>query len=99
MGVILLLPHPCCNALTKPFRGFFAFPHHHFQVTFQYLKMPDQPITMTDRELELIKLYANAQGITVEEATNQLGSDALAKRYKRVINRPQATVYDIRGRR
>jgi hypothetical protein len=54
---------------------------------------------MTDREHALIETYAKANGLTVEEAMNQLGSDALAKRYKRGFHRNPAKVYDMKVRK
>lgn len=55
-------------------------------------------ISLTDRELAVIKAVADERGITVEEAFEQLAHEAIEARFRRHTGRAPARVYPIRGK-
>lgn len=62
--------------------------------------MPNQgtPVFLTDKERELLRLVAESEGITEDEAASRLVSNALAQRVKRKTGRTPAKVYQIKPR-
>lgn len=56
----------------------------------------ETPILLSGKELEQVKLYAEINGLTIDEAASKLVSDAIARRIKRNTGKTPARVYPIR---
>ncbi len=54
------------------------------------------PILLTDREREMLRSVAEAEGITEEEAASRLVSQAIARRMKRNTGKTPAKIYPIK---
>ena len=60
--------------------------------------MPNKgtPILLSDRERQLLRTVAEAEGITEEEAAAKLVSQAIARRMKRNTGKIPAKIYPIK---
>lgn len=53
-------------------------------------------VLLNDNELALLRAYAEAEGITEDEAASRLVSEALARRVRRNTGKTPAKIYSIK---
>jgi hypothetical protein len=58
----------------------------------------DEPLSLSNAELEQVRKIARREGISVEEAASKLVQSALARRVRRRTGKAPARVYSIKKR-
>ena len=58
----------------------------------------EEPVPLSDREMELVKRVAKRDGVTEDEAASRLFSEGMARRVKKRTGRAPAKVYSMRKR-
>lgn len=58
--------------------------------------MPQENVSLSDRERAAIEQVAQQRGITFEEAVEQMAKEGLASRVRRKTGKAPARVYEIR---
>lgn len=58
-----------------------------------------QELTLSDKELAVVKAYAEENRLTLDEAVTQLSQDAIAKKFRRNLGRGPARVYSLPRRK
>lgn len=54
-----------------------------------------EELRLSEKELSMVKAYADERGLTLDEATSQLSHDAIAKRFRKNLGRGPAKVYQL----
>ncbi len=55
-----------------------------------------EELRLSEKELALVKAYAEERGLTLDEAASQLVQDSIAKKFRRNLGRAPAQVYPIK---
>jgi hypothetical protein len=55
----------------------------------------EQEIRLSDKELAAVQAYADERGMTLDEAATELTQDAIAKKFRKNLNRAPAKVYSL----
>lgn len=58
--------------------------------------MPEELAALSAKELEMVKLIAQRDGVTLEEAATRLATQGLARRVRKKTGKAPAKVYSMK---
>lgn len=58
--------------------------------------MKIEELRLSDREVELVRLYAEERGLSVDDAASELFRDSMAQKFRRNLGKAPAKVYELR---